>query len=252
MKNEFVKTKNVKKFLASVANLSDRGAREACLMIVDGLPGLGKTKTVEWWATRNECAYLRAKKEWNPQWMLRDLLDFYKVTPQFSFERLYKQALQLLGKIMKSNLNRGKNFAVIIDEADHIARSSRCLETLRDLSDYLEIPFILVGMGVIRNSLRRFPQIASRIGQYVEFSQLDKEDTALLVNTLCNVTVEDKLINFIYTVTEGYSREIKEAIASIDRFAARNPELKEITYEAMIGQVLMNDRRNSTPIYVRG
>ncbi len=31
-------------------------------MIVDGQPGLGKTSTVNWWAVRNECIYLRAKR----------------------------------------------------------------------------------------------------------------------------------------------------------------------------------------------
>jgi len=116
----------------------------------------------------------------------------------------------------------------------------------------MDIPFILVAMGIIRNSLKRFPQIASRIGQYVEFKELDLEDTRLLVNTLCNVQVEDKLIAFIHKVTNGYSREIKEAIASIDRFAARNPGLELVTYDSMIGLPLMNDRRNSNPIYVRG
>ncbi|MCX4349297.1 MAG: ATP-binding protein [Alphaproteobacteria bacterium] len=252
MKNEFVKTKNVKHFLTGIANLSTRGAQEACLMIVDGQPGLGKTSTVNWWAVRNECIYLRAKKEWTPQWMMRDLITALNAVPLYSFEKMYKQALELLAQFTNANSISGKNFAIVVDEADHIARSSRCLETLRDLSDYLEIPFILVGMGIIRNSLKRFPQIASRIGQYVEFKELDLEDTRLLVNTLCNVQVEDKLIAFIHKVTNGYSREIKEAIASIDRFAARNPGLELVTYDSMIGLPLMNDRRNSNPIYVRG
>ena len=64
--------------------------------------------------------------------------------------------------------------------------------------------------------------------------------------------VEDKLIAFIHKVTNGYSREIKEAIASIDRFASRNPGIEMVTYEAMVGLPLMNDRRNSNPIIVRG
>ena len=221
-------------------------------MIVDGQPGLGKTSTVNWWAVRNECIYLRAKKEWTPQWMMRDLITALNAVPLYSFEKMYKQALELLAQFTNANSISGKNFAIVVDEADHIARSSRCLETLRDLSDYLEIPFILVGMGIIRNSLKRFPQIASRIGKYVEFKELDLEDTRLLVNTLCNVQIEDKLIAFIHKVTNGYSREIKEAIASIDRFAARNPGLELVTYDSMIGLPLMNDRRNSNPIYVRG
>ena len=187
MKNEFVKTKNVKRFLTGIADLSTRGAQEACLMIVDGQPGLGKTQTVNWWAVRNECIYLRAKKEWTPQWMMRDLITALNAVPLFSFERMYKQALELLAQFANASSINGKPFTVIVDEADHIARSSRCLETLRDLSDYLEIPFILVGMGIIRNSLKRFPQIASRIGQYVELGEQEIEGGRRGGNTLCNV-----------------------------------------------------------------
>nr|DAI24798.1 MAG TPA: AAA domain protein [Caudoviricetes sp.] len=251
MKDVFVKTKNVKNFLNALSALSQRGSREACLMVVDGKPGLGKTRALNWWACRNDCLCIRAKKEWKPNWFMRDLINAMKKTPEHSFEGMFRQALTELGERSKEAARDGQVFAVVIDEVDYISRSQNLLETIRDLSDFLEIPFILVGMGVIRHNLAKFPQIASRVGQYVDFSPLDLEDTKELVNKLCNVEVEDRLIAFVHAVTMGYVREIKEAIASIDRFASRNPDIHTVTFDMMDGVVLMNDRQNSKPIYVR-
>lgn len=62
MKNEFVNTANVKNFLKGMTALSMRGAREACLMVIDGKPGLGKTRALSFWACRNDCVFVRAKK----------------------------------------------------------------------------------------------------------------------------------------------------------------------------------------------
>lgn len=74
MKNEFVNTANVKNFLKGMTALSMRGAREACLMVIDGKPGLGKTRALSFWACRNDCVFVRAKKEWTPNWMMKDNL----------------------------------------------------------------------------------------------------------------------------------------------------------------------------------
>lgn len=251
MKDEFVKTKNVKVFFDALSTLSMRGAREACLMVVDGLPGLGKTAALNWWCCRQECIYVRAKKEWTPNWMMRDIIGALGEIPSHSFEKMFTQAMNLLAQKASDAERDGRVFALVIDEVDYISRSSKLLESIRDLSDFIEIPIILVGMGVIRHNLARFPQVASRIGQYVDFKPLDLEDTRLLMNTLCSKHIEDALIAFTHKVTGGFVREIKEAIASIDRFAARNSEVKEITFEMLEGQPLMNDRKNSKPILVR-
>mgnify|MGYP002860546136 CR=1 FL=1 len=252
MNKKFVKTKNVKKFLTALSALSQRGAREACLMVIDGKPGLGKTHALNWWACRNNCLYIRAKKEWTPNWFMKDLLTSLNEIPMYSFEKMFRQALDKLAQRATDANRDGEVFAIVIDEVDYISRSQKILETIRDLSDFLEIPFILVGMGVIRHNLSRFPQIASRIGQYVDFTPLDMEDTKELMIKLCDKSVEEKLIAFTHKVTNGYVREIKEAIASIDRFGARNPDIQEVTFDMMEGQILMNDRKDSKPIFVRG
>jgi len=250
MRPDFVKTKNALAFIAGLQALQQRGASEACLMVVDGEPGLGKTKTIEWWATQNNAIFIRAKAEWTPAWFLRELLASLSRPPEFSFERMYRQALRALGDRAEAADRDQVPFAVVIDEVDHISRNGRLLETIRDLSDMVEIPFILVGMGRVRHNLTRFPQIASRIGQAVEFSPAPLEDAKALVEGLCEVPVKADLVGFLHTVSAGKFREIKEGIAAIERFGKRQSG-KEIGLAEMDGHALLIDRRTGKPILVR-
>ena len=250
MKPCFVKTENLTRFLAGLLALNDRGAEEACFLVVDGDPGTGKTTIVYRWVTQEGAVYLRAKKEWTPGWMLRELLELLKVTPEYSFERMYKQALAALAEQAKVAEREGTTFAVVVDEADHISRRGEILETLRDLSDMLEIPFILVGMGRIRQNLTRFKQISSRVGQPVEFKTCSLADVEALVKGLCEVPVAADLVAHLHDVSGGYTREIKEGIAAIERFGKRSPG-KTIDCALMDGQPLLIDRRTGKHILVR-
>ncbi len=68
------------------------------------------------------------------------------------------------------------SFGLVIDEADHISSKQNILETVRDLTDNLEMPAVLVGMGKINDNLRRFPQVSSRVSQRVRFDRATKAD----------------------------------------------------------------------------
>jgi DNA transposition AAA+ family ATPase len=250
MRPVFVKTKNAVAFIAGLKALQERGAAEACLLVLDGEPGLGKTTTIEWWSVQNSAVFLRAKAKWTPTWFLRELLTSLRKTPEHSFERMYRQALQALTDRATAAERDGQPFAVVIDEVDHISRDSKLLETIRDLSDMLEIPFILVGMGRVRQNLVRFPQIASRVGQAIEFAPAPIEDAQALITQICEVPVRPDLVEFLHRVSGGKFREIKEGIASIERFGKRQ-DGAEIGMAEMDGQVLLIDRKTGKPITVR-
>ena len=219
-------------------------------MVVDGEPGLGKSAMVHWWAVQTGAVFLRAKKEWTPRWMLRELLQELRVTPDHSFEKMYRRTLTELGDRARLKESEDGTFAVMIDEADHICRRGQLLETLRDLSDLLEIPFILVGMGRIRDSLVRFPQVASRIGQLVEFKAASLYDVRHMVATLCEVPVKEELVALLHQAAQGRFREVKEGIKSIERVGLRNKG-REMGLAEMAGRVLLNDRRTGQPITLR-
>lgn len=250
MRIQFVPTQNAKEFLAKLKALEQRGAAEACLLVAEGEPGLGKTTTTQWWAVQQRAPFVRAKEEWTPTWFLRDLLAELRVTPEHSFEKMFHQAIKALAKYSADAQRDGRPAGVVIDEADHISRNKRMMETIRDLSDMLEIPFILVGMGKVRANLTRFPMIARRVGQYAEFKPMPLSDAQAMVTALCEVEVKPCLVEFMHKAAAGRSSEIKEGIAAIERFGKRNAGTA-IGVVEMNGQMLFNDRSTGQPILVR-
>jgi DNA transposition AAA+ family ATPase len=247
-----VHTENTRRFLAALSALEGRGAEEACLMVVDGEPGLGKSATLQWWTIETRSIYIRARKEWSPAWMLRDLLTEVSIRPAYSFENMFGQATERLSLLAMEAERERRSFAVVIDEVDHISRKGRLLETLRDLSDALEIPFILVGMGRVRHNLVRFPQVASRVGQYVEFKPAPLDDLRAMIDQVAEVSVGEDLVHYLHKVSGGRFREIKEGLKAIERFAERNnrgrADQDALCLPDMAGQTLFNCRRTGRPV----
>jgi DNA transposition AAA+ family ATPase len=254
VKNAFVETANVKRFQSALTALERRGATEACLMVVDGLPGLGKTTALHRWAVQSGGIYLRAKKEWTPSWFLNDLLAQFRIAPHHTFQKRFSQALEAMLQHQSAMDLRKQTFAIVIDEADHISRKSDLMESIRDFSDMGDIVFVLVGMGKIRDNLTAFPQVASRIAQYVRFENASRDDVRAFYDTLCEVPVGDDVVSFTHQVTGGFNREVMEALATVERIGKRNGAAADrpVDLSLLSGQPLVNDRRTGAPIIVPG
>lgn len=252
MKNAFVETANVARFQAALSALERRGASEACLMVVDGAPGLGKTTALHRWAAHNACIFVRAKKEWSPGWFLEEMLGQFRIAPAHSYKKKFEQALEAMLQRQSAMHLQRKTFAVVVDEADHVSRSANIIESIRDFSDTGDIVFVLVGMGKIRDNLTRFPQVASRIAQYVRFEPATAADVRAFFDRLCDVPVADDVAGFVHKIAGGLNREIMEAIAAIEAIGRRNKakEGAPVTLAMLAGQPLMNDRRTGQPIFV--
>lgn len=255
MRSSFVKTQNYQSFSIALKHLNGRGAEECQLIVVDGKPGLGKTTILSRWANENASLYMRAKTEWSPTWFIGELLNEVRVVQPHRHEDRFNAALQALGERALLAEQTGRQFAVVIDEADHISSKRKVIETIRDLADLSEVPFILVGMGKIRDNLTRFPQIASRVSGYVRFETADIEDVQLFLGELCEVPVAVDLATYVHKVTQGYNREIKEAIRAIEAYGRRKPPADPktgLTLREMAGQHLINDRKSGQAIRVPG
>ncbi|MRN48685.1 AAA family ATPase [Brucella sp. 10RB9214] len=195
--------------------------------------------------------YLRAKKEWSPSWFMNELLENLRVTPPHSFPKKYAKALEELAMRQNSAMLDRRAFGLVIDEADHISSKSSILETIRDISDMIELPTVLVGMGKVADHLARFPQVASRVSQRVSFQPASKDDVKALIAARCEVKVADDLIEFVLKVSQGLNREVLEAIANIERFGLRFDAGDEgVTLADMAGQVIMNNRHSNKPVMI--
>ncbi|MBF0165415.1 MAG: ATP-binding protein, partial [Magnetococcales bacterium] len=244
---------NVQRFLAGVIDVEARGAAESCLMVVDGKPGLGKTRTMEWWAAQNGAVYQTASPGWSVCYMLREILKATdpSVKPGRSEEKLIEQLKEALVYRNKSMRAQGNIFGVVIDEAESVVRNKRLVETLRiDLSDELEIPFILVGMDGLRSDMAHTtPQGVSRVSRFVGFTPLTLEDAAQLVAELCEVEVREDLVAYLHKTTKGYIREMYNGLSRIESYGKKNPG--SVGIKEMVGQPLFSDR-NGKEVFVYG
>ena len=74
MKQVFVRTKNVKKFVSLMETLKNLPPNIPKLALVYGSHGLGKTKTLIWWATKNDAIYIRANNDMTQNGLLKEIV----------------------------------------------------------------------------------------------------------------------------------------------------------------------------------
>lgn len=255
MKPTFVETANVRAFYAALKRVNERGAEEACMVVVDGKPGLGKTTMMSRWVAQTGSLYLRAQKGWDYSWLVQELLAKLGIEPKGvrgKRERFARLLEELSDRAYAAAL-ADKTFGLVIDECDLVSNRGEIMEAIRGISDVQFLPTILVGMGSLRDNLRRFPQIESRAPNKVSFLPALIEDAQALISGRCEVPVAPDLVEYVWRVSKGFNREILEAIAHIERFGLRfDPGPEGITTADMAGQILMNDRNTGKPICVPG
>ena len=251
MRNTFVETANYRNLTASLTTLNDRGAVEACIVVVDGKPGLGKTHAMSRWGTQTGSIYVRAQEGWDYSWFINEVLAELAILPSRTKRARFQQLIDGLKQRQERADLEGKMFGWIVDECDLVSNRTEIMETIRGISDLSRIPTILVGMGKLRDNLRRFPQIESRAPRKVSFTPADLADVKALMVGRCEVKVAPDLCEFVHRVSKGFNREIMDAIRHIERFGMRGEAGPAgISMADMAGQVIMNDRDTGNPIIV--
>lgn len=255
MRPTFVETSNVRAFYGALKKVNERGAEEACLVVVDGKPGLGKTTTINRWCAQTGSVYLRAQKGWDYSWFVQELLAELGVDPE-SIRGPRKRFARVLSELQdraERAALRDQTFGLVIDECDLVSSRGEIMEGIRGISDLQFLPTILVGMGRLRDNLRKFPQIESRSPNKVAFEQASIEDARALIEGRCEVPVAPDLTQYVWRASRGFNREILDAIAHIERFGRRaNIDQSGVTIDDMVGQPIMTDRTTGKEIFVTG
>ena len=212
MKRKFVKTKNVRAFVALAEKLKNAPSNVPKIGLVYGAPGLGKTNTILWWSLKQDAVLVTAANGMSRIWFLKTLVTELGEEPKKRAYELFEHAVT---KLIEHHQ------ILIVDEVDYLVDSTRAIETVRDLHDRTGIPVLLVGMGAADKKLKRYKHLYDRLLGIYKFVPFDLEDVKKIVTTLCDVPVDDDVIEII-AKNANRLRQIVIYILKIEELAQTN------------------------------
>lgn len=233
MKKGFVKTENLKRLKEAEAMVARRGAREAGLVLVRGVYGIGKSELTERWATDNGYIFVRAKETWTKQVVLREIAAKMGLPTEGGAAAVQDRIIGRLAVSMTP---------LIIDEADHLVdrRSAAMLEVIRDITDLTGIMCFLVGMEDFPVMVARYGHIASRVARIVELEPLSVADVQATVTAKAEVPMSPAVVALIHQHASGRMRLVLSAIANIEQWASANGWAK-VEAEHLKGRALCTE-----------
>jgi len=206
MRNVFVETRNVREFMNTANALIRREAGTPGLGLVHGQRGRGKTRTAVWFQANNDATVLvRAKKIWQPGWMLEEIAVELGIVPK-------KRAKDLFEDV--ANALKESPHLILVDECN--LPCAACLETLRDLHDVTECPILLIGHEGIVRRLKRMAPLWDRLLYVTEFKAIGMEDLENFAASCLDRGVEADALSKALAETGGNFRKCVIALKSAE------------------------------------
>lgn len=212
MKPAFVKTKNVKGFIALIENFMNKPANIPKMGLIYGEPGLGKSKTALWLAVKYDGIYLRCNNLMTGRWLLEELARELDEFPRYLTSDIFNQCVKSL--IEKPQI-------IIVDEIDYLAGDKKSIETMRDIHDKTGVPIIFVGMGLVNKKLERYRHLYDRFSEVFKYESFSKADVKEIIEQLSEVPVLDEAIELIHSKYNRF-RQIIGTINILERIAKDN------------------------------
>ena len=230
MKKVFIRTKNVKNFVALMEELQNLPPNIPKIALVYGDYGLGKSETIKWWSFKNDCIYIRANKGMATRWLLSEIADEIGIETYWQIDEIFKDIETYLTKYPKT---------IIIDEVDYLVEKNS-IEILRDLHDRTGCPLVLVGMNYVDKKLSRYPHFTDRIYRSFKFENYNKTDIKQILNELSDIKITDDGLEYLATRANQF-RQIVKLLNKVEKLAKTN-DIEEITEQIL--RNLLNERTN--------
>ncbi len=231
MRKVFVKTQNVKNFIALINSLQTKPDGVSRMALVYGEPGLGKSRTALWLAAQHDAVYIRSTNLMTGRWFLEELVDELGEIPRYWTSDLFKQCINKL-------LERPQ--MIIIDEIDYLASDHKTIETIRDIHDKTNVPIIFVGMTLAQKKLQRYRHLYDRLSDIVEFKAFSVNDVSEIIGQLCEVEVTEPALNLIH----GRANRFRQIVRIINRLeAVAKTNNIELIDENILKEILKNESR---------
>lgn len=213
MRNKLALVKNVAALQLAYESLASRDLGIPGMALVYGYTGAGKTTGVTWLVNRTRGVYVRAAATWTPSTMLG------RIMAELGAAALNRSA-QMVDHIVGALTEQQR--PLFVDEADYLLGNVKMLETLRDIHDLSGVPVVLIGMEGIERRLVHRPQLARRISHWVEFLPSDLDDARTLATTVCEVALDDELLQRLHQESGGSMGLMAVGMARIEALAKAN------------------------------
>lgn len=230
MKRIFIKTKNVKRFIALMEELKQLPFNIPKIALVYGDYGLGKSQTIQWWADKNDCVYVRANKEMTARWLLSEIAEELNEEPFWHSKETFE--------IIENHLLQNPK-TIIIDEIDYLIEKNT-IETLRDLHDRTGCPLVLAGMGSADKKLARYPHLMDRVYKSLKFEQFNQEDIRQILSEITDLEFTEDAILYLATRTNQF-RQLVKLINKLEKLSNTN-DIQKLDEYTLKG--ILNERKN--------
>lgn len=214
MKQQFVETSNYKRFSAGVAAVTSRGSNEACILLLTGEPGTGKTCMTDHYGSEVNAIYL----EGVPGMGLTFIRDYLSRETNVYGRGKFEQYQTMVDFFRKSG------YPIILDEAQHgLPHRAEVLEYLRRVAENAGVMLILVchSSEKHRFASRGMEHISTRVSDVVELKRANLDDCELYFKTLCEIELDGDIISQAFSQSNGRYRLMANAGKTLEAIAKR-------------------------------
>lgn len=214
MKQHYVETSNHHRFMAGIGAVENRGSPEACIMLLTGQPGTGKSCTVDHWGSSTDAILLEAI----PGMTITFLRDYLADQTGVNEIRRFAQDKALVAHFTLSRQ------PIILDEAQHgLPNKAECIEYLRRIGERANIIVTLVchTSEKYRFGEGRLDHIATRVSHVAELHPASVADCALYLKELCEIGVDAGIAQQVFEQSRGRYRLIANAVRTLEAIAAK-------------------------------
>jgi hypothetical protein len=219
MKHHFVKTDNFQRLLSGINYMENRGSATACLCLLHGEPGVGKTRNISKLGPDLPAVMIKGHVGMNLDGLI------WSVSQGLGIKHSSNRTQEIHAQVAALAMSGTR---IILDEAQfglymrHNGRQGAGIEYLRDICERGNTFAVLICHESEVAGFSESEHIRTRIGHRIPMFNASLVDTTSFVRQLCEVaTIDDEVGAIVHQQTAGKYRLVENAISTLEAIARK-------------------------------
>lgn len=245
MKHHFVKTENFQRLLDGISYMENRGSATACLCLLHGEPGVGKTRNISKLGPDLPAVLVKGHVGMN----LNGLI--WSVSQGLGIKHHSNCTQEIHAQVAALAMSGTR---IVFDEAQfglymrHNGRSGSGIEYLRDICERGNTFAVLICHESEVAGFSESMHIRTRIGNRIPMFNANLADTTSFVRQLCEVErIDDEVGAIVHQQTAGKYRLIENAISTLEVIARRAGLTHLTAADIQARQLVVDHEANLVP-----